>query len=120
MFGRLFGQQPVSSTISLPLDELFNLCRVERRRHAITIMADVEDVIPMRTLVDEVASHEFGPDRTTNQRTTVYTTFYQQHIAILDDADVLSAPNGPSGTLVPEENAEPLTELLSFIESISE
>lgn len=120
MFGRLFGRHPVSSPIHLSRDELFNLCRVERRRHAITIMADVEDVIPMRTLVDEVTSREFGPDWTTNQRTTVYTTFYQQHVSVLDDADVLSAPDGPSGSLYPEANAEPLAELLSFIETISD
>ncbi|WP_423746163.1 hypothetical protein V5735_18080 (plasmid) [Haladaptatus sp. SPP-AMP-3] len=101
-------------------DEPFSLCRVERRRHAITIVADVEDVIPMRTLVDEVTFREFGPDWTTNQRTTVYTTFYQQHVSILDDADVLSASDGPSGPLYPEATAEPLAESLSFIETISD
>ncbi len=83
-------------------------------------MANVSDVIPMRTLVDEVTAREFGPEWTTDNRTTVYTTFYQQHIAVLEDADVLSAPNGPSGTLYPGENAEPLAELLSFIETLSD
>lgn len=120
MLGRLLGKRPVSSPITLSQDELYNLCRVERRRHAISIMANVEDVIPMRMLVDEVTSREFGPESTTDQRTTVYTTFYQQHVSVLDDADVLSAPDGPSGLLYPDRNAEPLNELLSFIETISE
>ena len=120
MLGRLFGNKPVSSPIVLSQDELFSLCRVERRRHAVSIMSNVTDVIPMRTLVDEVTAREFGPDWTTDQRTTVYTTFYQQHVSVLEDADVLSAPDGPSGTLYPGENAKPLAELVAFIESISD
>lgn len=120
MLGRLFGSEPVSTPIDLSHDDLFNLCRVERRRHAISIMANVSDVIPMRTLVDEVTAREFGSDWTTDNRTTVYTTFYQQHISVLEDADVLSAPDGPSGTLYPEGNAEPLAELLTFIGTITD
>lgn len=120
MLGRLFGNKPVSSPIVLSQDDLFNLCRVERRRHAVSIMANVSDFIPMRTLVDEVTAREFGQGWTTDNRTTVYTTFYQQHIAVLENADVLSAPDGPSGTLYPGENAEPLAELITFIEAISD
>ncbi|WP_049972314.1 DUF7344 domain-containing protein [Haladaptatus cibarius] len=120
MLSRLLGSSPVSKPIALSADELFNLCRVERRRHAIFIMSEMETPIQMRTLVDEVTAREFGPNATSNQRTTVYTTFYQQHVSVLEDANVLSAPDGPSRMLHPEENAEPLAELLSFVEDVSE
>ncbi|WP_458207616.1 DUF7344 domain-containing protein [Haladaptatus sp. NG-SE-30] len=120
MLGSLLKSGPVSESIALSRDELFNLCRVERRRHAISVLADVEDVIPMRTLVEEVTAREFGSDATTDERTTVYTTFYQQHISVLDDAGVLSAPDGPSGMLYPDENAESIAELLSYVDEISD
>lgn len=106
MLDRLFGRGTTTDAISLSLDELFDVCRVERRRHAIDIMADVDDVLRMRTLVEEVTAREFGESATSDQRTTVYTTFYQQHISVLEDADVLSAPGGASGMLHPERNAE--------------
>ncbi len=119
MLGQLLGRRPVSEPVSLSLDELFNLCRAERRRHAISVMADVDGEILMPTLVDEATAREFGPNATSSQRTTIYTTFYQQHISVLEDADVLSAPDGPSRVLYPEENAESIAELLSFVETVS-
>lgn len=119
MLGRLLGSKPISEPIALSKDELFNLCRVERRRHAIAIMADVDSPILMRTLVDEVTAREFGPNATSNQRTTVYTTFYQQHISVLEEAGVLSAPDGPSKTLYPGENAKSIAELLSLVDDFS-
>lgn len=115
---RLLGNGPVSGAITLPPDELFDLCRVERRRHAVSVMANVEGAIPMRTLVDEVTARQFGPDATTNERTTVYTTFYQQHVSVLEDAKVLSAPDGPSGMLHPDENAEPIAQLLAYVDEV--
>ncbi|WP_227376982.1 DUF7344 domain-containing protein [Haladaptatus halobius] len=120
MLGRLLKGGPVSAPIALSRDDLFTLCRVERRRHAIAVMSEVETAIPMRTLVEEVTAREFGPNATTNQRTTVYTTFYQQHVSVLEDADVLSAPDGPSGVLYPGENAPPIAELLSYVDEISD
>lgn len=120
MLERLFDSSPATGSISLSMDELFDVCRVERRRHAIDVMADTEDVLPMRTLVDEVTERQFGPSPSSDARTTVYTTFYQQHVPVLDDADVLSAPDGPSGTLHPDENAEPIAELLSHVETVVE
>ena len=120
MLGRLLGRSPVSEPISLSQDELFNLCRVERRRHAISVMADVEEEILMPTLVDEVTAREFGPNPTSNQRTTIYTTFYQQHISVLEEANVLSAPDGPSRVLYPGENAAAIADLLSFVSEISD
>ncbi|GAA0234967.1 DUF7344 domain-containing protein [Haladaptatus pallidirubidus] len=83
MLGRLLGSNPVSKPIALSADELFNLCRVERRRHAICIVSEVDAPIQMRMLVDEVTAREFGSDATSNQRTTVYTTFYQRHVSVL-------------------------------------
>ncbi|WP_458187686.1 DUF7344 domain-containing protein [Haladaptatus sp. NG-WS-4] len=120
MFGRLLTGGPVSEPIALSSDDLFDLCRVERRRHAISIMASVDDRIPMRSLVDEVTAREFGPNAPTEKRTTVYTTFYQRHVSVLADAGVLSAPDGPSGVLYPGENAAPVAELLSYVDDISD
>lgn len=120
MLDRLFGRERTTGTISLTLDELFDICRVERRRHAIVVMADVDDGLPMRTLVEEITAREFGDSATTNQRTAVYTTFYQQHVAVLEDADVLSAPDGPSGMLYPASNAEHLAAFIADTECLLE
>jgi hypothetical protein len=42
MLGRLLKGGPVSAPIAMSRDDLFTLCRVERRRHAIAVMSEVE------------------------------------------------------------------------------
>lgn len=71
-----------SASVDIPLSVAFDLLANDRRRHAIRILADVDDEMTVRELSQRLADIEED-----TSRKTMYIALYQSHLPALANAD---------------------------------
>jgi len=82
----------VDSKEQLPLDLVFDLLRVERRRRVLQYLVTEAGQVTLGELSDHVAGLEYDKPEaavTSKERKRVYVGLYQSHLPRMDDADVI-------------------------------
>lgn len=97
----------VSDARPLPLDQLFDLLKNERRRLVLSYLREHEQPVSTSDLAEHVAAHETGKpvERiTSNERKRAYVGLYQCHLPKMDGMNVVEF-NKPRGLVWLGENA---------------
>ena len=120
------GDSPPDSAIhvledlpSLPLDQVFEVLKNERRRRVLEQLSESDDTLDLGTLAEEIAALENDKhvrQITSTERKRVYVGLYQCHLPKMDDTDVIDF-DGNRGTVDLGDNAE---QLYPFLEAEAE
>ena len=94
------GDSPPDSAIhvledlpSLPLDQVFEVLKNERRRRVLEQLSESDDTLDLGTLAEEIAALENDKDVrqiTSTERKRVYVGLYQCHLPKMDELGVVS------------------------------
>ena len=94
------GDSPPDSSIhgledlpSLPLDQVFEVLKNERRRRVLEQLSESDDTLDLGTLAEEIAALENDKDVrqiTSTERKRVYVGLYQCHLPKMDELGVVS------------------------------
>ena len=88
---------------SLPLDQVFEVLKNERRRRVLERLAESDGALDLGTLAEEIAALENDKDVrqiTSTERKRVYVGLYQCHLPKMDDFGVVSFEKS-RGTIEP-------------------
>lgn len=96
------------SELSLPLDQVFEILKNQRRRYVLRYLASMDDEVSLSELAEEIAAWENGKDVgqiSSNERKRVYVGLYQCHLPKMDGMDIISY-NKPRGLIKKGENID--------------
>lgn len=86
-------EEPTSESVELPLEEVFDVLRNERRRLVLVYMAAGEGPYSIGDLAEHVASHENDKpvvQLSSDERKRAYVGLYQCHLPKLDSMDIVA------------------------------
>jgi hypothetical protein len=98
----------------LPLDQVFDVLRNERRRRALRFLVENGGRAEMSELAEALASWETGKsveELSASERKRVYVALYQCHLPRMDDVEVIEF-NKPRGVIELGRNAAALNRYL--------
>lgn len=104
----------------LPLDQVFDVLRNERRRRAIRFLVENGGQVEMSELAENLAAWETDKpvaELTSSERKRVYVALYQCHLPRMDDMDVVEF-NKPRGVIETGPNATALDRYLAGAEEL--
>lgn len=92
----------------LPLDQVFEILRNQRRRHVIRLLKEVDGQVTMGELSERIAAIENDKsvsEISSSERKRVYVGLYQCHLPKMDGMDVVDF-NKPRGIIEPGSNVQ--------------
>ncbi len=98
----------------LPLDQVFEILRNQRRRHVLRFLNDSDGTISLGELSERIAALENEKDVneiSSSERKRVYVGLYQCHLPKMDGMDVISF-NKPRGIISPGTNLDLFSEYM--------
>lgn len=118
------AEPPLTPLIQSP-DEVYTLFSPPRRREIVRYLAsevDDDEWVDFGEIAKYVAARENGKsvdEVTTDERKTVYVAMYQQHLDVLEEADVIDWDER-SGEITRGTSVDALAELLAVVETASQ
>ncbi len=118
------GEPPLTPLVQSP-DEVYTLFSAPRRREIVRYLAsevDDDEWVDFGEIAKYVAARENGKsvdEVTTDERKTVYVAMYQQHLDVLEEADVIDWDERP-GEITRGKSVDALAELLAIVETASQ
>jgi hypothetical protein len=94
----------------LPLDQIFDVLRNERRRLALKYLLERDEQVTLSDLAENIASHEVGKpveQLSSSERKCAYVGLYQCHLPKMAEMDIIEF-NKPRGTIELGERAATL------------
>lgn len=98
----------------LPLDQVFEILKNQRRRHVLAYLNDVGEPVTMSDLSEHIAARENDKEvhqLSSSERKRVYVGLYQCHLPKMDGMGVVEF-NKPRGIIEPGPNADMFDEYL--------
>lgn len=99
----------------LPLDQVFEILRNQRRRYVLRILEGADEPIMIGDLAERIAALENDKavhEITSSERKRVYVGLYQAHLPKMDGMDVIEF-NKPRGVIEPGPNADAFEEYIT-------
>lgn len=102
------GDKTEESDETLPLDQVFEILKNQRRRYVLSYLKDHDESVSISDLSERIAAWENDKpvsQITSSERKRVYVGLYQCHLPKMDDVDVIEF-NKPRGIVELSDNAE--------------
>lgn len=97
-----------SSSAELPLDQIFEILKNQRRRHVLQHLYETEGSVSLSDLAERIAAWENDKEVrqiSSRERKRVYVGLYQCHLPKMDGMDAVSF-NKPRGIIEPGANID--------------